>query len=112
VAVVQLLQSFGYNPTVAQVNTALAVLSVLVIELGGSVSLAVGLALSGEEKGSDKSSENTLLRNEGQALSPQTALPSAEPNNDGHQNGPQALVSKAFNRSTISVRDRLLADVK
>ena len=112
VAVAQLLQAFGYNPTVAEINTALAILSVLVIELGGSVSLAVGLALSGEEKDSDKSSESTLSRKEEQALSPQTALPSAEPSKDGQQKGPQALATKAFIRSTISVRDRLLADVK
>lgn len=45
-------------------------------------------------------------------MSPQTALPSAEPSKDGQQKGPQALATKAFIRSTISVRDRLLADVK
>ena len=33
-AVAQLLNSLGYEPTVAQVNTALALLSVLLIEMG------------------------------------------------------------------------------
>ena len=45
-AVAQLLNALGYEPTVAQVNTALALLSVLLIEMGGSVSLAVGMALT------------------------------------------------------------------
>ena len=108
VAVVQLLQAFGYNPTVAEINTALAILSVLVMELGGSVSLAVGLALGGDGKGSDKSSESPQSRNIAQDFRPSAPLLIEQPSADSRQKASEDLSPQP----SIRVRERLLEEIR
>jgi len=73
-ALVSFLAALGYVVTVAQVNTALALLSVLLIELGGSVSLAIGMALSLPESDFGKAVSEVLAKETQAPLSPATPL--------------------------------------
>lgn len=106
-AIVHFLNSLGYEPTVGQVNTALALLSVLLIEMGGSVSLAVGIALSGD----NKPSESPSVKDEEKPLSPPVPLVAPEPKKDGHLKGLHEVPKQALVDPFMSVRDQLLSDV-
>jgi hypothetical protein len=106
-AVVNFLKALGYDPTVAQVNTALALLSVLLIEMGGSVSLAVGMAFSLD----NKSVREPLSKEEEKPLLPTAPLVTAETNKDGRLKGLHEVPKQALVESFTSVRDQLLSDV-
>lgn len=110
-ALVSFLAALGYTATVAQINTALALLSVLLIEMGGSVSLAVGMALSLPEPDFGKPLRAPLSEEPKEPLSQPAPLSPAQPNEDAGLKGLQEDEKQPLVAPLSSVRDRLLADV-
>lgn len=108
---VSFLAALGYSVTVAQVNTALALLSVLLIELGGSVSLAVGMALSLPEGDFGKPVSQESAKEAQVPSSSATPLLSQARNADGSLKGLQEVERQAPVTPLLSVRERLLSEV-
>lgn len=110
-AIVSFLAALGYSVTVAQVNTALALLSVLLIELGGSVSLAVGMGLSLPEGDFGKPVAEASLKEAQAASSSAAPLLAQEHSIDGGLKGLQEVEKQAISTPLLTVRERLLAEV-
>lgn len=110
-ALVSFLAALGFTATVAQVNTALALLSVLLIEMGGSVSLAVGMALSLPEANFAKPVRVPLSEEREPPLSSPITLAPDKPSEAGSLKGLQEDERQPLVAPLSSVRDRLLADV-
>lgn len=111
-AVLSFLTALGLTASVSQVNTALALLSVLLIEMGGSVSLAVGMALSLPEADFRKTVQKTLAQEAKDILSPEVPLSPPAPNKDGGLKVLQEDEKQSLVAPLLSVRDRLIVDVK
>lgn len=110
-ALASFLAALGFTASVAQVNTSLALLAVLLIEMGGSVSLAIGMALSLPEPDFGKP-VGSILPKEPETLLPQQApTPAAALNEDGPLKGLHEVQRQAPVRPLSSVKDRLLSDV-
>jgi hypothetical protein len=104
-AIVTLLNALGYSPTVAQVNLSLALLSVLLVELGGSVSLAVGMALKTPV---EQSVSIPLSQPPPTPLVAETCSVPQIASKDTGMKAPQTVRAE----SPVSVKERLLADVR